>query len=127
MSEYLNKWFGIKNLEGIPNSQEREIWYIYSWNSVQCIDESDGLLTLYYVDRDITIHAKNDAVEERPAPVFLHDDTVLITRKQLKAVVKYTIWHFNGHYYYYILADEKGKMLKKRYMADELEILEKAK
>ncbi len=58
MREYLNKWFGIKNLEGIPNSQEREIWYVYSWNSVQCIDENDGLLTLYYADRGITIHAK---------------------------------------------------------------------
>ena len=116
-----------KKSDGILDSQEREIWSPYGWNSLQCVDENDDVLTLFYASGNITIHAKKDCVEERPAPAFLYGDSVIITKKQIKASVKYAIWHFNDHYYYYHVVDENGKMLKKRYMADELEKLESAK
>lgn len=127
MCEYLNKWFWIKDLDGILDSQECELWRTRHWNSLQCIGDNNDVLTLFYADKDITIHAKKDCVEERPAPKFIHGDIVLITKKQIRATVKHSIWHFNDHYYYYHVIDENGKTLKKRYMADELEKVESVK
>lgn len=127
MSEYLNKWFWIKDQNGILNAQERELWYPHGWNSLQCTEEKKDALTLFYASENIIIHAKKDCVEERPAPTFLYGDSVLIIKKQNKASVKYAVWHYNDQYYYYMLADENGKPLKKRYMADELEKLEAVK
>ncbi len=127
MTEYLNKWFWIKDLDGILDLQERELWCKRHWNSLQCIGDNNDALTLFYASKNITIHARKDCVEERPAPKFVHGDVVLITKKHIQATVEKSIWHFNDCYYYYHVVDENGKMLKKRYMADELEKMETAK
>lgn len=127
MNDCMNKWFWIKDLDGILDSQERELWSKRHWNSLQCVGDNNDVLTLFYASGNITLHAKKECVEERPAPKFVHGDVVLITKKQIRATVKYSIWHFNDHYYYYHVVDENGKMLKKRYMADELEKVEPAK
>lgn len=60
------------------------------------------------------------ALEERPAPAFLPNDNVRIVKKNIYAVVWQYLWHYKKHYYY-TLVDKNGKMLKKRYIADELE------
>lgn len=127
MSEFLNKWFWIKNRDGILDPKERAFWSIRGINSLKCVGEDNDILILYYPNKTITIHCKKDCVEERPAPYFLTGDTVCITKKNITAVLKYSVWHFKGHYYFYHLVDQNGKLLKKRYMADELIKLEKSK
>ncbi len=127
MSEYLNKWFWIKDREGILDPALRDQWFIRGWEVLQCIEEKEDSLILNYRNSSKILPTLKSAVEERPAPVFLPNDKVKIIKKDIFAVVKEYLWHYNDQYYYYTLANENGKTLKKRYMEDELEKVEPTK
>ncbi len=121
MSEYLNKWFWIKKRDGILDAVARDQWFIRGWESLQCIEEKEDSLILCYRNSSRIIRVLKSALEERPAPAFLPNDKVRIVKKNIHAIVRQYLWHYKDHYYYYMLVDKNGKMLKKRYMADELE------
>lgn len=127
MNKYLNKWFWIKNRDGILDPVLRNQWFIRGWESLQCIEEKEDSLILCYRNSSQIIPTLKSAIEERPAPAFLPNDKVRILKKASRAIVKQYFWHYKKQYYYYMLSDEKGKMFKKRYMADELEKVEDGK
>ena len=127
MTEYLNKWFWIKDRSGILDPVARDQWFIRGWEALQCIEEKEDSVVLCYRNSSRILPTLKSVLEERPAPSFLSNEKVRVIKKDLYAIVKQYLWHYNDQYYYYMLADENGKMLKKRYMADELEKVESSK
>lgn len=59
-------------------------------------------------------------LRHRVAPAFSWGDHVYIASKGIHAVIDDICWHFRDEYYYYYLVHE-GKLLKKRYFAQDLE------
>ena len=127
MCEYLNKWFWIKDRSGILDPVARDQWFIRGWEALQCIEEKEDSVVLCYRNSSRILPTLKSVLEERPAPSFLPNEKVRVIKKDLYAVVKQYLWHYNDQYYYYMLADENGKPLKKRYKADDLEKVESAK
>ncbi len=121
MNKYLNKWFWIKKRDGILDEVARGQWFIRGWEVLQCIEEKKDSVILCYRNNSMILQVLKSALEERPAPAFLPNDNVRIVKKNIYAVVWQYLWHYKKHYYYYTLVDKNGKMLKKRYIADELE------
>ncbi len=121
MNKYLNKWFWIKKRDGILDAIARGQWFIRGWEVLQCIEEKKDSAILCYRNNSMIIQVLKSALEERPAPAFLPNDNVRIVKKNIYAIVRQYLWHYKKHYYYYMLVDKNGKMLKKRYIADELE------
>lgn len=122
MSNHIGKWFWIRSENSIPDETERSYYYpSHGWGVLLCVAENDGLLDLKLQD-GFTIHrVKEEDATPRPAPAFRKGDHVRIISKNRVVDVEGAYWHFKDERYFYHLVDENGKMMKKRYLAEELE------
>ena len=122
MSDCIGKWFWIRLTTSIPDETERAYYYpSHSWGILLCVAENGDLLDLRLQD-GFTIHSvKKENATPRPTPAFLKGDRVRIVSKDRVVNVEGAYWHFKDERYFYHLVDENGKMMKKRYFAEELQ------
>ncbi|MBO7131595.1 MAG: hypothetical protein J6V65_05585 [Fibrobacterales bacterium] len=121
MSNYIGKWYWIKHPEHIPDEEQRRYYDPgHGWAVLVCVAEQGDLLDLQMED-GYRIQAKIEDLEPRPTPAFLKGDRVRIVSKDRVVNVEGAYWHFKDERYFYHLVDENGKMMKKRYFAEELQ------
>ena len=81
MTEYLNKWFWIKDRSGILDPVARDQWFIRGWEALQCIEEKEDSVVLCYRNSSRIHPTLKSVLEERPAPSFLPNEKVRVIKK----------------------------------------------
>lgn len=88
--------------------------------TVKCIAEDNDYVTCILDSK--TIRILKSGYNTRKAPDFDWSNSVKIKAKDIVAQVDLICWHYNEERYFYHLKSD-GKKLKKRYYADELELV----